>query len=226
MGKKIPIGLILENERCADDMDNQNQMNLFDVSPQLVQEEAPASVAMLLGGDSEKAERIAEHRLQLASIRKQYPHPAHPYKIGVYIRYFNQTKYDDYWEKHVAHFQEAIALCPKWTIVDFYIDEGQTAPSMANAPEWCRLLQDCFDGKVDLIITQKVSNVVRKDNPRELTFISGILASQEHPVGIYFVSENIFTLATYYLEDMHSLEFFPDGHKNLCDGEPVRGYIE
>jgi hypothetical protein len=203
-----------------------NQLDLFAKDTELALDEAPASVAMLLGGSTEKAERIAEHRLQLASIRKQYPHPAHPYKIGVYIRYFNQTKYENYLEKHISHFKEAIALCPKWTLVDFYIDEGQTAPSMASAPEWCRLLEDCFSGKVDLIITQKVSNVARKDNPREITFISGILASQPHPVGIYFVSENIFTLATYYLEDMNSLEFFPEGQKKLCDGEPVRGYIE
>ena len=59
-----------------------------------------------------------------------------------------------------------------------------------------------------------------------LTFIAGILASQPHPVGMYFVSENIFTLATYYLEDMHSLEFFPEGHKQLCDGESVRGLLD
>lgn len=112
---------------------------------------------MLIGGDSEKAERIAAHRLQMASIRKQYPHPSHPYKIGVYIRYFNQTKHENYLEKHIAHFKEAIDLCPKWTLVDFYIDEGQTAPNMENAPEWKRLIDDCFTGKIDLIITQKVS---------------------------------------------------------------------
>lgn len=207
------------------EMEN-NQLNLFSNDSVLVLEEAPPSVAMLAGDGSEKAEILASHRLQMASIRKQYPHPAHPYKIGVYIRYYNQTKHENYLEKHIAHFTEAIGLCPKWTLVDFYIDEGQTAPSMARAPEWCRLLDDCFSGKVDLIITQKVSNVARKDNPREITFLSGILASQNPPVGIYFVSENIFTLATYYLEDMHSLEFFPEDQKTLCDGEPVRGYLE
>lgn len=83
---------------------------------------------------------------------------------------------------------------------------------MANAPEWCRLLDDCFSGKVDLIITQKVSNVARKDNPQEVTFISSILASQEHPVGIYFVSENIFTLATYYMPWLHADQFLHDQH--------------
>ena len=106
-----------------------------------------------------------------------------------------------------------------------YKDEGQTAPNMENAPEWKRLIDDCFTGKIDLIITQKVSNVVRKDGERQITFLASILAAQEHPVGIYFVSENIFTLATYYTDDMFSLEFFPEGHKTLCDGEPIRGLI-
>ena len=203
-----------------------NQIALRSSDSELVLDEPPAMVTMLLGGNSEEAERLAEHRLQMASIRKQYPHPAHPYKIGVYIRYFNQTRHENYLEKHIAHFKDAIELCPKWTLVDFYIDEGQTAPYMENATEWTRLLNDCFEGKVDLIITQKVSNVVRKDNDKQITFLASILAAQEHPVGIYFVSENIFTLATYYTEDMFSLEFFPEGQKQLCDGEPIRGLIE
>lgn len=206
--------------------ESNNQISLFTGDTNLVLDEPPATVTMLLGGGSEKAERLAEHRLQMASIRKQYPHPAHPYKIGVYIRYFNQTKHENYLEKHIAHFKEAIELCPKWTLVDFYIDEGQTAPYMENAPKWSQLLNDCFEGKVDLIITQKVSNVVRKDNEKQISFIASILAAQEHPVGIYFVSENIFTLATYYTEDMFSLDFFPEGQKRLCDGEPIRGVIE
>ena len=30
-------------------------------------------------------------------------------------------------------FIDTIALCPNWTLVDFYVDEGQTAPYMENA---------------------------------------------------------------------------------------------
>ena len=87
-------------------------------------------------------------------------------------------------------------MCPDWSLVDFYIDEGATAPNMETAPEWSRLLQDALDGKVDLIITQKVSNVSKKDY--EIAFVARILAALDKPVGIYFVSEDIFTLASYY----------------------------
>ena len=56
-------------------------------------------------------------------------------------------------------------------------------------------------------ITQKASNVSKKHY--EITIIARLLAALKNPVGIYFVSENIFTLASYYLHDNHDKEYFP-----------------
>ena len=126
----------------------------------------------------------------LNNLRGERPNPQQHYKVGIYIRYFNQTKYADYLDYHVKQYQDTMALCPNWELIDFYIDEGATAPNMESAPEWCRLLQDCFRGNVNLIITQKISNVSKKDY--EITFLARILAALEKPVGIYFVSEDIF----------------------------------
>lgn len=157
--------------------------------------------------DSEQAKKIADHRAWLRSIRHERPSTQASYRIGVYIRFFNQTKYQDYLEYHKKQFSDTVALCPNWTLVDFYIDHGSTAPNMETAPEWSRLVQDCFAGRVDLIITQKVSNVTRK--PIEITILAGLLAAQKHPVGIYFISEDIFTLASYYQEDMRDTYLLP-----------------
>lgn len=132
-------------------------------------------------------------RTLLSNLRGERPNPQQHYKVGIYIRYFNQTKHVDYLDYHVKQYQDTMALCPNWELIDFYIDEGATAPNMESAPEWCRLLQDCFRGKVNLIITQKVSNVSKKDY--EITFLARILAALAKPVGIYFVSEDIFTMA-------------------------------
>lgn len=166
-----------------------------------------ADKTMLLGYSTERARRLAEHKEWLRNIRRERPNPATPYRIGVYIRYYNQTKYENYLEYHKKQFADTIALCPNWTLVDFYIDEGAVAPNMESAKEWCRLLNDCLSQRVNLIITQKVSNVSRKDY--EITFLSRILAEQEQPVGIYFISEDLFTLASYYREDMQDTEFLP-----------------
>ena len=163
--------------------------------------------SMVFGDESEQSRKIAEHKAWLQSIRCERPGTNVPYKVGIYIRYFNQTRYDNYLSYHKKQFADTVALCPKWELVDFYIDEGATAPNMETAPEWCRLLNDACEGKVDLIITQKVSNVSKK--MYEITLCSRLLATQKHPVGIYFISEDIFTLASYYQEDMRDTFFLP-----------------
>ena len=136
--------------------------------------------------DNPKKELIARHKIWLSTIQHEYPMPYIPYRIGVYIRYHNQTKHDNYIELQKLQRQDDIALCPAWTLVDFYVDNGSRAPRMENSKEWCRLLEDCFSGKVDLIVTQTVKSVSR--NPDELLFIARTLAAQKHPVGIYFIS--------------------------------------
>lgn len=159
------------------------------------------------GENSEQAQKLAEHKAWLQNIRHERPNTAHHYRVGIYIRYYNQTKYDNYLEKHLQEFNDTMALCPNWELVDFYIDEGATAPNMESAKEWSRLLQDCLDGKIDLIITQKVKNVSKK--PHEITYLARILSRMNPPVGMYFISEDIFTLASYYQSDRMDEFFLP-----------------
>lgn len=162
-------------------------------------------------------EKLANHRLWMNSMPHEYPMPYTPYKIGVYIRYYNQTRYENYLEKHLQQYMDDIALCPQWTLVDFYVDEGQTAPHMEYSKEWCRLLEDCFTGRVDLIVTQKISNV--SSDWHEMAFVARMLAAQEHPIGIYFISEDIFTLASYYQSDLRDEGLFPAGWQMLPPDE-------
>lgn len=167
--------------------------------------------------DNPRSKLLARHKMWLESLQHEYPMPYVPYKIGVYIRYYNQTKYDDYLQKHIQQFTDDISLSPNWTLVDFYIDTGAKAPRMENAKEWCRLLNDCFSGKIDLIVTQKLGNV--SSDPDELAFLARILATQKHPIGMYFISEDIFTLASYYRDDLNDRAMLPAGIEPLPDDE-------
>ena len=195
-----------------------NELELYNKLNEITE---TADYSLIFENDDERVRQIAEHRSWLRSIRHERPQPSVPYKVGIYIRYFNQTKYDNYLSYHKKQFTDTVALCPNWTLVDFYIDEGSTAPNIESAPELRRMIEDCFDGKVDLIITQKVSNMSKKT--AEITLLSRILAAQKHPVGIYFISEDIFTLASYYQDDLHDPEFFPTPDwKTLPDDEEVR----
>lgn len=185
-------------------MDNQ-----LDIFRQLREGTDPAHQLSTDPVIAERQRMIAEHKTWLKNLRNEYPNPLRFYKVAVYIRFFNQTQYSDeeYLEKHKVQFLDTIMQCPNWEFIGFYVDRGQTAPRMENAKEWSRLLEDAMDGKVDLIITQKVGNVSR--NPSEVAFCTRLLASQKHPIGVYFISEDIFTLASYYMKDLHDPEFLP-----------------
>ena len=176
--------------------------------------------------ETEQQTRIAEHRAWLKSIKHERPLPQHSFKVAVYIRYFNQTKHDDYLEYHKQQFLSTIALCPNWEFVGFYVDEGGTAPNMESAEAWSQLLQDCYDEKVNLIITQKASNVSKKHI--ELSFCARILAALAKPVGIYFISEDIYTLASYYQEDLKDPFFLPAPDWRLLpdDNPDLRGVLD
>lgn len=180
-----------------DELDIFDRMSTIELESQLILEN---------GSNARLARKIAEHRQWLKSIRHERPSPEKHYKVAVYIRYFNQTNYENYLNYHMQHFSEAIALCPNWEFVGFYVDEGNNAPNMENSKEWSRLLNDCMDGKADLIITQKVSNVSKR--PYEITICSRLLAAQTPPIGIYFISEDIFTLSSYYLEDLRDFDSY------------------
>ena len=139
-------------------------------------------------------------------------------KLVVYIRFFNQTKYDNYLDHHKKQFVDTLKLCPNWEFVGFYVDVGQSAPNMETAPEWSRLLNDCIEKRIDLIITQKISNVSRK--MYEIAICARLLAQQKPPIGIYFISEDLFTLASYYLEDMRDPFFLPSPDWQILPDEP------
>ena len=192
--------------------------NEVEVYERLMQIGEAQRFSTFFGASTEHAQKIAEHKAWLQNIRHERPNTAHHYRVAVYIRYYNQTKYDNYLDKHIQDFDDTLSLCPNWEFVGYYIDEGSTAPNMENAKEWSRLLQDCLDGKIDLIITQKVKNVSRK--PHEVTYLARILARKNPPIGIYFISEDIFTLASYYREDTRDTFFLPSpGWKLLPDDD-------
>jgi len=176
-------------------------------------------------GNSNESPLLTHHKEWLSTIRHEHPNPKVCYRVAVYIRYFNQTKYKNYLDYHKQEFLKTIEQYPNWEFVGFYIDEGSAAPNMETAAAWAELLSDCDDGKVDLIITQKVSNVSKKMH--EVIFCARILAARTPPVGIYFISEDLYTLASYYQEDLRDTYFLPHPDWKLLpdDALDVRGAI-
>ena len=127
-------------------------------------EEAEYSSFDLCLGESFVSPLVEQHRQWLKSIRHETPSPKIPFKVAVYIRFFNQTKYGDeeYLERNKEVFRATLAQYPLWKFVGFYIDNGSTAPYMEKSPAWTELLSDCDEEKVNLIITQKGQQCIQR----------------------------------------------------------------
>lgn len=169
--------------------------------------------------DEELKERISQHKQKMLNITHEYPLPETPYRIGVYIRFYNQTDHPDeeMLRKYEQEYVDIIDSCPQWTLVGFYVDHGASIPYMSKSREWCRLLDDCFRGKVNLIVTRLLRSVSK--DVRETEMVARLLARQDPPIGIYFRSEDIFTLASYFRDDMTEREFLPEGWEVLPEDE-------
>ena len=58
-------------------------------------------------------------------------------------------------------YQEIEKEHDDWRLVDIYADEGITGTRLDKREEFNRLLQDCRQGKIDLIITKSVARFAR-----------------------------------------------------------------
>ena len=77
-----------------------------------------------------------------------------------------------------------------WELVGIYADEGISGTRADKRPEFKRMIDDCFAGKIDYIITKSVSRFARNtvdclDHVRQL---------KARGIGVYFEEQNIDTL--------------------------------
>ncbi|MDY5179678.1 recombinase family protein, partial [Butyribacter sp.] len=95
-------------------------------------------------------------------------------RVAVYARVstdgINQTSS---YELQKNHYEDMINKRPGWTLVDIYADEGISGTSLQHRDAFKRLMRDCDEGKVDMIITKSVSRFARNiveciDNARHL----------------------------------------------------------
>ncbi len=91
----------------------------------------------------------------------------------------------------VSHYSGYIQGNPFWEYVGVYADEAETG-TKDNRPEFQRLLSDCREGKVDIILTKSISRFARNT----LTLLSVSRELKTLSVDIWFEQENIRTLSS------------------------------
>ena len=60
-----------------------------------------------------------------------------------------------------AHYRDMIDGNPGWTLAGIYADEGITGTSAAKRPQFQKMIRECEDGQIDLILTKSISRFSR-----------------------------------------------------------------
>ena len=98
------------------------------------------------------------------------------------------------YELQVQNYTEYITSNEEWEFVGIYADRGISGTSMKHRDEFNRMIADCQEGKIDLIITKAVTRFAR--NVLDCISTVRMLKSLNPPVGVYFETERINTLDT------------------------------
>ena len=97
------------------------------------------------------------------------------------------------YEIQLAHYREITASHPNWDLQKIYSDEGISGTSLKNRDQFNQMTADCENGMYDLIVTKSVSRFAR--NLVDCISLVRRLKNLTPPVGVYFETDNLYTLA-------------------------------
>ena len=93
-------------------------------------------------------------------------------------------------EAQKDYYEKKIKENSSWIFAGIYVDEGITGTSYHHRAEFQRMIEDCKQGKVDMVITKSVSRFARNT----VDALKVIRELKDIGVGVLFERENIWTL--------------------------------
>ena len=114
-------------------------------------------------------------------------------RVAAYVRVSTDSaEQTSSYELQKNYYEETVPRHPGWKLVRIYADEGISGTSLKHRDDFIRMIKDCETGQIDLIVTKSVSRFSRNI----LDCIGEVrkLAALPHPVGVFFETENIYTL--------------------------------
>lgn len=94
------------------------------------------------------------------------------------------------YEAQQTFYTDKIMKNPDWTMAGIFADEGITGTSARKRPEFLRMIRQCKQKKIDLILTKSISRFARNT----VDCLGYIRALRELGIAVIFEKENINTL--------------------------------
>lgn len=114
-------------------------------------------------------------------------------RVAVYARVStDDPRQTSSYELQKNHYKDLVSRHPNWNLVEIYADEGISGTSLQHRDAFIKMIKDSQDGKIDLIVTKSVARFAR--NILDCIGYVRQLAAMQPPVGVFFETENIYTL--------------------------------
>ena len=111
-------------------------------------------------------------------------------RVAAYCRVSTDTEdQKTSFDAQVKHYTELIGSNLEWELAGIFADEGITGTSAAKRPEFQRMLKECEEGKIDLVLTKSISRFARNT----LECLTYVRHMNNLGVHIVFESNNIDT---------------------------------
>lgn len=176
---------------------------------------------------AEIRDRIHKQTEQGQKSAKDYFRPAKPTpsiydsdlkRVAVYARVSTSSEEQiSSIENQTLYYTKKIAETENWNLQDIYSDEGKSGTSLRKRDAFKRMMRDAKDQKMDLIICASISRFARNFSDCMTQIAALKTMHPAHPIGVYFETENIYTLnpsSQYSLDIQALLADWESGNKS------------
>ena len=112
-------------------------------------------------------------------------------RVAAYCRVSTDSKDQlESYKSQVDYYTNLIKNNKNWTLASIYADEATTGTTATKRADFMRLISDCQNGAIDMIITKSISRFAR--NTLDTLKYARLL--KENNVSVVFEEENIDTL--------------------------------
>lgn len=133
--------------------------------------------------------------MDLYTIRQSLLRGVSIYDMPLNVVFYSRVSTDTDEQLHsltnqINYFKDYIESKPKWTMTDYYVDEGLSGINTAKRESFNRMIQDAHMKKFDLLLAKEVSRFAR--NTLDSIFFTRQLLNDG--VGVFFINDNINTV--------------------------------
>ena len=112
-------------------------------------------------------------------------------RVAAYCRVSTDSdEQETSYETQIEHYTSFINSHPDWVLAGIYADDGISGMNTKKRDEFQRMINDCNEGKIDMVITKSISRFARNT----VDCLNYTRALKNKNIGVYFEKENINTL--------------------------------